>query len=955
MESWLARLASVAFERPLAALLSVLVITGVSLGLASRLKVDTDLTATLPTSYPAVQALHEMEQRFGGMGAITVVGEGIDPDKIEAFAEDLAPRLAALPDIRYVDYKRPVGFFKEHALYYLATDDLEEIDARIKARVKWERRHRNPMLIDLEESRPPSLDFSDIEERSAGVAGESWIRRMGTLPYYADVQSGLVALMARPTGLASDLDFTKRVVGPVEDLVASLDMSKYGENAHVELTGRFKKRLDQQTEISKDLRMASVVALLLMLAFLGVHFRRLAAIALIMVPLLLGLAWMFGVAGLLFGRLNILTAFVGVILLGLGIDHGIHLLGRFESERARGTARAAAIRLAFGNTGRAVLVAALTTTAAFASLTVSDFLAFREFGTLTAAGTVLIVLSYTVTLPALLAIASRLGFRVSTRPKAESSIARVLPRWAPVIFWVLLLGLAATAFNAREVHFNQDFGALQGSSLPSFQLDDKVNHLLGYSQVPVVIMTDGKAEAEIARAKLEKGRQELGSASSLDFVATVTDLVPRDQDEKHTVLADLSVTLAKIKPGWLEPKVRARFAELKRMASADPFSQSDLPVEITRQFQRPDGTLDDGFVLVFPNADQSHGAQVRTLSKELREDLAGVPGEVYVASESLVLAAVLDIVNQEAPFILSLTCASTFLVTWLLVGSAWVALLCLVPAALTLLVTAGLLPLCGVSLNYLNVVMVPALFGMAIDGAVHIVLRRRDGEALPALMNETGRGIAGSILTTGLGFAALMLADHVGLRSLAELVLVGLAVNLIVCLVGLPALIALLARRAPRTPRGARLAQSVATVGLAGLSPVAPGTMGAIIALPAAWLLRDAQWWVWVVLLGVLAVGSVFVVNRYIELGRTDEDPQEVVLDETVGCLIALAFVPWTAPWVLAAFGLFRLFDIWKPGPIRTVHERLHGGAGVIGDDVLAGLLAGVVLLGVRLVGTIPM
>jgi phosphatidylglycerophosphatase A len=124
--------------------------------------------------------------------------------------------------------------------------------------------------------------------------------------------------------------------------------------------------------------------------------------------------------------------------------------------------------------------------------------------------------------------------------------------------------------------------------------------------------------------------------------------------------------------------------------------------------------------------------------------------------------------------------------------------------------------------------------------------------------------------------------------------------------------------------------------------------MGAVVALPTAWLMSTAPWWAWTFVLGVACVGSVWAVNRYIAVCSRGDDPQEVVLDEWLGCLIALAFVPWHPGWVLAAFALFRLFDIWKPGPIRRVHDRLHGGAGVMGDDVLAGLLAGVLLAGVH-------
>jgi phosphatidylglycerophosphatase A len=70
------------------------------------------------------------------------------------------------------------------------------------------------------------------------------------------------------------------------------------------------------------------------------------------------------------------------------------------------------------------------------------------------------------------------------------------------------------------------------------------------------------------------------------------------------------------------------------------------------------------------------------------------------------------------------------------------------------------------------------------------------------------------------------------------------------------------------------------------------------------------------------------------------EDPSVVVWDEFVGQWIALLLLPAGWPWALAAFALFRLFDIWKPWPVRWADRQLHGGFGAMLDDVLAGLYA---------------
>lgn len=131
----------------------------------------------------------------------------------------------------------------------------------------------------------------------------------------------------------------------------------------------------------------------------------------------------------------------------------------------------------------------------------------------------------------------------------------------------------------------------------------------------------------------------------------------------------------------------------------------------------------------------------------------------------------------------------------------------------------------------------------------------------------------------------------------------------------------------------------------AGLSPVAPGTCGTLVAVPVYLLLAGLDWPVYLAAVGVFFALGVWVSARVSRrLGR--EDPQSVVIDEMVGYWIAMLPVAGTVswPWLLAGFGLFRLFDIAKPWPIRAIERRVGGGPGIMLDDVLAGLYAAAVL-----------
>jgi phosphatidylglycerophosphatase A len=130
----------------------------------------------------------------------------------------------------------------------------------------------------------------------------------------------------------------------------------------------------------------------------------------------------------------------------------------------------------------------------------------------------------------------------------------------------------------------------------------------------------------------------------------------------------------------------------------------------------------------------------------------------------------------------------------------------------------------------------------------------------------------------------------------------------------------------------------------AGLSPYAPGTIGTLVAFPLFFLLRGLDPVIYFTLVAVLyAAGVWFCDVAGKSLGVPDHGG--IVWDEIVAFLLVLYFSPPTLPGYASAFLLFRLFDIWKPFPIRYADRHIHGGFGVMFDDLLAAIYAIVCLL----------
>jgi len=134
-----------------------------------------------------------------------------------------------------------------------------------------------------------------------------------------------------------------------------------------------------------------------------------------------------------------------------------------------------------------------------------------------------------------------------------------------------------------------------------------------------------------------------------------------------------------------------------------------------------------------------------------------------------------------------------------------------------------------------------------------------------------------------------------------------------------------------------------------GYSPVAPGTLGTLLAIPVYYFLSNISSPIYeITLIGFFFLSVWISENAEIFFGKKD-DPR-IVIDEIMGFLITMLWVPKATHFIVIGFFLFRFFDILKPFPIRRLERGLKGGFGVVLDDVIAGVYANIIL---HLVGRI--
>jgi phosphatidylglycerophosphatase A len=128
-----------------------------------------------------------------------------------------------------------------------------------------------------------------------------------------------------------------------------------------------------------------------------------------------------------------------------------------------------------------------------------------------------------------------------------------------------------------------------------------------------------------------------------------------------------------------------------------------------------------------------------------------------------------------------------------------------------------------------------------------------------------------------------------------------------------------------------------------GYSPIAPGTLGTLVAIPIYFFLSTITWPIYEITLIGFFFLSVWI-SENAEIFFRKKDDQRIVIDEIVGFLITMLWVPKTTRLIVLGFFLFRFFDILKPVPIRRLERWFKGGWGVVLDDVMAGVYANIIL-----------
>ncbi len=755
-------------------------------------KLETDLVALIPENYQSVKTINEIKQRVGGVGSLVVLVQSPDFEANRRFAEDLAHELQDEKYetyINFVDYKRDAEFYRKNALLFMETDDLDEILTRIDDYIIQEKLKLSPLYISLDEEEAV-LDFSDIESkyRTADNGDET---------YYTNSDRTILALEAMAAGTVSNIGFAKDMQRVIQQAVKKVNPRAYHPQMLIEYGGPFKNKIDEYDTILSDVRSTLIFGVMGIVALLTFYFRQPLAAFFVAIPLAMGLIWAFAITYWVIGNLNTMTAFLFVILFGLGIDFGIHMFARYLEVRMDKMDVRQSIETMLSQTGQAILTAAITTSIAFFSLTLTDFRGFSEFGFIVGTGILMSLVSMTTVLPAVLVLADQKFMWIRMRHVWGHNWGGSrghFPYPKLVIACALLLTIYL-GIHLRDIDFEYDFTNLRSNLPASVKVKQKMATIPKYgseSQSYGIVLADSKAELDEIVAALEKKIAEDDPTPTIDKVKTLwTEL--RGQDEKLDIIGEIRELTNGESAKLIKGTQKAQLDSLRDLLDVKRLSVEDLPENLLRKFETIDGSQ-AYFAQILPSVQLRDGKNAIAFAEDSHEIHTASGKVFYSSSSNIIFADMLRLMLRDSPRAVSLTVVVVLLIVLADFRSLRSALLVIFPLACGTVWMCGSLYLQDLKLNFYNMVALPTIIGMGIDNGVHLYHRyREEGPgSMPVVIRSTGGAMFISMLTTMVGFFGLMMATHPGLNSIGRLALIGLLTCFVAAVLVLPAILEVL-------------------------------------------------------------------------------------------------------------------------------------------------------------------
>jgi predicted RND superfamily exporter protein len=803
------RLTAFSLGHPWKVLLVCLALATLGGWLASKLTIRSSFEELLPSDVPSVAHIKDLVRRVGGDGTVLVNVECLDGPKDLARAEALALELAddyrrlGPGVIRSVEVNmRPFErWYADHWPLFIDLADLEKARDRLREEIARAKASMLSLGIDEDLGEEPStrdvpfLDPSQPTPRQQ--VSQRFARYHDGFMVHPDGRS--VTILVRPTGTALGVGEARallhRMRGVAENHRAEIDAS----HLRVGFAGTFAVFLAEYAAIVRGVASAFLLCVSLVLLSLLLFYREARSVVVLGIAILVGVAVTFGLTRLAIGYLNTQTAFLGAIVVGNGINYGLIYLARLGQLRRRGTPLEPACFEAARAAWRATLLASVATSVSFGTLVVAANRGFRHFGLIGGIGMLLCWVATFVMVPALLRLMERVRpLRPGRAPREAAEAPRWLrrcfgrPRLVAAAFAVATAAAAALFVHHLPSAMQQNLESLTNDirDNPELMRDKRrADESLGQSIQGAIALLPSREDADRFCDVIRERQRQPRWQKLIESCETLSSVVPAHQQEKLRVIDDIRRRLSDAVVSRLPPGRAALAREIRsELAAQHELRVGDAPSALVDRFRERDGTIGRiAFIRAQPDA-------AFELAPNLRRFVAGVRdvrvGEKSydAAGETIVFADLLGNVEREGP----LTTVVSFLGVCLLVlvffrnvrQSAQV----LTSLTVGVVLMSGAAALMGLQINFVNFIVYPITFGIAVDYGANVAARIGQRRDVLGSLAEVGPAVALCSWTSMIGYGSLFLSTNQALRSFGSYAMVGEFTTIVTALVLLPAL-----------------------------------------------------------------------------------------------------------------------------------------------------------------------
>ncbi|WP_224244564.1 efflux RND transporter permease subunit [Hyalangium gracile] len=826
-------------RRPGLVLLVILALLGVSAWGTSKLTINSNQLDLISQDLPEVKEVKRIIDMVGGSGYFMLALRSSDEATLKRVADDLAARLQAdKENVRFVTYKIPVEFVQQNMALFIKTEDLAEGKSRISRYMKDQLRRNNPFFIELKKTEPVKLDLQDLINKYSSVGKKSIID-----DYYISPDRKMMMMLIKPMWDTNELGKTKAYVTKLTQELAEYsktnpqgvklveDYELMGDDKTVAYgyTGSYKTAVDDSYAIEESLQPVAIYAFLAILAITIAFFRKWAPTVIVVSGMVIGTIITMGFTYATVGELNMITSILGGILMGFGIDFGIHFVFRTRLELGAGKPYDIAIRDAIINAGRPAMVSAVVTAGSFFVLMVSEFRGFSQFGFLAGCGTLILGLTLFSWSPALLALIGRMNPALPARligtmtpPATNNASGKEIRFPRPGLLLgvsstiVVLVCACAIPWSSQEVsaskelpllerithgvRFNYNTRALMPANQPSVQLQDEIARRFQISSDPIAVYTKTLEEAKEVYDELTLNKEKY---KSIDQVVSIYTFVPPPEvaQANAKILQEWQEELKDIDVAALPPEMQEKAAVFKKMLEARPFDVKGVPEIYATQFRHLPTTKPEnhGFLtFIYPSVDLWDGKLMLQFADETSVIKTASGKEFRSAGAAQLYARLARIVLKDGQLTVILVALWILVMHFADFRSVPLALASVIPLTVGLAMMLGFMAIFDLRLNFMNIIILPILLGFGVSHGLYLLHRFLEGTSPVVALRSVGAAVASSTLTAVSGFAALLAASHNGLRSMGLVACIGLITTLVVSFTVLAAVMQLMHDRRVR-------------------------------------------------------------------------------------------------------------------------------------------------------------